>query len=64
MSVRDNDGSLIQLFYGEDGVDTTKTKYLEKFNFLASNSKHFTNQYRIGAMKNHFNTIDGSTLEL
>jgi len=31
LTVRDCDGSMIQVFYGEDGIDTTKTKYLERY---------------------------------
>lgn len=34
MTVRDNDGSIIQFLYGEDGIDVMNTKFLEKFNFL------------------------------
>uniref|UniRef100_A0A0G4HVH7 DNA-directed RNA polymerase subunit n=1 Tax=Chromera velia CCMP2878 TaxID=1169474 RepID=A0A0G4HVH7_9ALVE len=30
-SVRDSDGSIVQFAYGEDGIDTTRTSYLEKF---------------------------------
>lgn len=47
LSVRDNDGSMIQVFYGEDGIDTTKTKYLEKYGFLEQNAKGFNEKYRI-----------------
>ncbi|KAF1963753.1 DNA-directed RNA polymeras-like protein I subunit [Byssothecium circinans] len=36
-SVRDSDGSLIQFLYGEDGLDTTKQKYLNDFKFQAEN---------------------------
>jgi DNA-directed RNA polymerase beta' subunit len=32
--VRDSDGSMVQVYYGEDGIDTTKTKYLERYAFL------------------------------
>jgi len=36
-SVRDSDGSMIQFLYGEDGLDTTKQKYLNDFKFQAEN---------------------------
>ncbi|KAF1973318.1 DNA-directed RNA polymeras-like protein I subunit [Bimuria novae-zelandiae CBS 107.79] len=36
-SVRDSDGSLVQVLYGEDGLDTTKHKYLNDFKFQAEN---------------------------
>ncbi|RAR03083.1 dna-directed rna polymerase i subunit rpa1 [Stemphylium lycopersici] len=36
-SVRDSDGSMIQFLYGEDGLDTTKQKYLNDFKFQAQN---------------------------
>ena len=37
MTVRDNDGSIVQFLYGEDAVDVLNTKYLDKFEFLESN---------------------------
>ena len=37
MSVRDNDGSVVQFMYGEDGIDVLNTKYLHKYNFLEQN---------------------------
>jgi DNA-directed RNA polymerase beta' subunit len=36
-SVRDSDGTMIQFLYGEDGLDTTKQKYLNDFKFQAQN---------------------------
>ncbi|KAF2259470.1 beta and beta-prime subunits of DNA dependent RNA-polymerase [Lojkania enalia] len=36
-SVRDSDGSMVQFLYGEDGLDTTKQKYLNDFKFQADN---------------------------
>ncbi|KAF2640084.1 DNA-directed RNA polymeras-like protein I subunit [Massarina eburnea CBS 473.64] len=36
-SVRDSDGTLVQFLYGEDGLDTTKQKYLNDFKFQAEN---------------------------
>ena len=37
--VRDSDGSIIQFYYGEDGMDITKTRFLseKQFPFLADN---------------------------
>ncbi|KAL3868878.1 hypothetical protein ACJMK2_041634 [Sinanodonta woodiana] len=39
MTVRDSDGSIIQFYYGEDGLDVCKTGYLnpEQFPFLLQN---------------------------
>ena len=37
MTVRDNDGSIVQFMYGDDGVDVINNKYLDKFDFLESN---------------------------
>ena len=31
MTVRDNDGSIVQFVYGDDGIDVINTKYLDKF---------------------------------
>ena len=36
-SVRDSDGSMVQFLYGEDGLDTTKVRYLNDFQFQAEN---------------------------
>ena len=45
MTVRDNDGSIIQFQYGEDGIDVMNTKYLEKFNFLEQNFRSLITSY-------------------
>lgn len=37
MTVRDNDGSIVQFLYGEDGIDVINTKYIDKFDFLENN---------------------------
>lgn len=37
MTVRDNDGSIVQFVYGDDGIDVINTKYLDKFEFLEQN---------------------------
>lgn len=37
MTVRDNDGSIVQFLYGDDGVDVMETKFLDKFKFLERN---------------------------
>jgi len=37
MTVRDNDGSIVQFMYGDDGVDVMETGYLSKFKFLERN---------------------------
>ncbi|RWA06234.1 hypothetical protein EKO27_g8870 [Xylaria grammica] len=36
-SVRDSDGSMVQFLYGEDGLDITKQKYLNDFEFVLRN---------------------------
>lgn len=37
LTVRDNDGSIVQFTYGEDGVDVMHNKFLDKFKFLERN---------------------------
>ena len=39
LSVRDSDGSLVQFYYGEDGLDICKTPFLseKQYPFMASN---------------------------
>jgi DNA-directed RNA polymerase I subunit RPA1 len=39
MTVRDNDGSIVQFTYGDDGIDVMNTKFLDKFKFLERNHK-------------------------
>lgn len=39
MTVRDNDGSIVQFMYGDDGIDVMENKYLDKFKFLERNHK-------------------------
>ncbi|CAL5053727.1 unnamed protein product [Urochloa decumbens] len=38
-TVRDVDGSIVQFYYGEDGVDVLKTSFLYKFKELADNKE-------------------------
>ncbi|CAO1632715.1 unnamed protein product [Jaminaea pallidilutea] len=44
-TVRNADGSILQFSYGEDGLDTTRSKYLDQFNFTAANFTTFVNRY-------------------
>ena len=47
LQVRDSDGSIIQFYYGEDGMDITKTRFLseKQFPFLADNHQVFITMY-------------------
>eukprot|EP01114_Cavostelium_apophysatum_P013753 TRINITY_DN3402_c0_g1_i2.p1 TRINITY_DN3402_c0_g1~~TRINITY_DN3402_c0_g1_i2.p1 ORF type:complete len:1567 (-),score=495.35 TRINITY_DN3402_c0_g1_i2:56-4756(-) len=45
-TVRDSDGSVLQFYYGEDGIDLLKTSYLQKFDFHNSNSNHLLDKYK------------------
>ncbi|OVA11689.1 RNA polymerase Rpb1 [Macleaya cordata] len=38
-TVRDADGSVVQFYYGEDGVDVHKTSFVSEFNTLAANQR-------------------------
>ena len=44
-SVRDCDGSLMQLKYGEDGIDNTQTAYLDKMDFYVKNAARMEELY-------------------
>lgn len=44
MTVRENDGSIVQFMYGEDGVDVLNNKYLDKFEFLEQNFNSLISQ--------------------
>lgn len=47
-SVRDSDGTMVQFLYGEDGLDTTKHKYLNDFKFQAENFWSLTESLQLG----------------
>ncbi|KAK0557362.1 hypothetical protein OC846_000581 [Tilletia horrida] len=44
-TVRNSDGTVLQFYYGEDGLDVTKSKYLEQFDFTAQNYRNFKRRY-------------------
>jgi DNA-directed RNA polymerase I subunit RPA1 len=37
-TVRDTDGAIVQFLYGEDSIDSTKSKYLEQYKFICENA--------------------------
>jgi DNA-directed RNA polymerase I subunit RPA1 len=45
-TVRDSDGSIVQFLYGEDAVDPCKSKFLQAFKFLASNSEALFDKFQ------------------
>jgi DNA-directed RNA polymerase I subunit RPA1 len=45
--VRDSDASVIQFNYGEDSIDITKSKHLERFSFLSKNTPALVQKYGI-----------------
>ncbi|PVU85038.1 hypothetical protein BB559_002114 [Furculomyces boomerangus] len=45
-TVRAPDGSIVQFIYGEDALDVTKQKYLDKFKFAASNYKALRDRFK------------------
>ncbi|KAK7561108.1 DNA-directed RNA polymerase-like protein I subunit [Phyllosticta citricarpa] len=47
-SVRDSDGSVVQFLYGEDGIDTTKEKYMMDFKFTAENFQSVIHSLNLG----------------
>ena len=47
-SVRDADGSMVQFLYGEDGLDITRQKYLNDFDFVLQNQASQVHQLGIG----------------
>lgn len=44
-TVRRSDNMLVQLLYGGDGVDTTKTSYLQEFDFMYRNQKLYMDRF-------------------
>jgi len=55
-TVRDFDGNIIQFLYGEDSVDVTKTKYVEKFKFLNDNINSYFKKYKVDEVVNVLDT--------
>jgi DNA-directed RNA polymerase I subunit RPA1 len=45
-TVRDSDSSVLQFMYGEDGVDVTKSRHLEKFDFSCRNHESLIQKFR------------------
>ncbi|CAI9105275.1 OLC1v1004165C3 [Oldenlandia corymbosa var. corymbosa] len=45
-TVRDADGSIVQFFYGEDGVDVHKTSFLKNLKALALNEETLRDKYK------------------
>ncbi|PWY99763.1 beta and beta-prime subunits of DNA dependent RNA-polymerase [Testicularia cyperi] len=44
-TVRNSDGSVLQFAYGEDALDTTKSKYMGQFDFTAANFENYNKRY-------------------
>ncbi len=45
-TVRDSDGSIVQFYYGDDGLDPTKVGYLKKLDFFVDNFGSFTKKFK------------------
>ena len=45
MTVRDNDGSIVQFLYGDDGIDVVSSKFLDRFSFLEQNFTSLITNY-------------------
>lgn len=59
MTVRDNDGSVVQFLYGEDSIDPTEMLYLNKFDFLEQNYAALLKKYYSDDM---MTSIDSTTV--
>ena len=44
-TVRNSDGFVLQFQYGEDALDVTKSKYLDRFDFVAQNFESYRRRY-------------------
>ena len=44
-TVRNSDGFVLQFHYGEDALDVTKSKYLDRFDFTAQNFESYRRRY-------------------
>ncbi|CCF60409.1 hypothetical protein KAFR_0K00540 [Kazachstania africana CBS 2517] len=52
-SIRDADGTLIQMLYGGDAIDVTKESHLTKFNFCLENYDALLKKYNPSALIEH-----------
>ena len=59
LTVRDSDGSVIQFRYGEDSLDVTKSRYINRsqLDFLRDNEK-VIQDYRDGQVIVHLGWVD------
>ena len=55
-TVRDNDGNVIQFYYGEDSIDTINTKFLTNFKFIAENFETYVNKFQPERLENVIDT--------
>lgn len=55
-SVRDCDGSMIQLLYGGDAIDTTKQSHMNQFKFCLDNYDALLSKYNPGDLADHLDT--------
>lgn len=55
-SVRDGDGSMIQVLYGGDAIDTTKQSHMNQFKFCLDNYDALLNKYNPGDLAEHLDT--------
>ncbi|XP_031567352.1 DNA-directed RNA polymerase I subunit RPA1-like [Actinia tenebrosa] len=62
LTVRDSDGSVVQFYYGEDGLDILKTKFLSEneYPFMVSNYKSFIQRMNPSSLLPH---VDSKTAE-
>ena len=45
-TVRDNDGNIVQFYYGEDSIDTMNNRFLMNFKFIADNFDSYMLKYK------------------
>ncbi|WPK26041.1 hypothetical protein PUMCH_003386 [Australozyma saopauloensis] len=55
-SVRDCDGSMVQLLYGGDAIDTTKQSHMNQFKFCLDNYDALLSKYNPGDLAQHLDT--------
>lgn len=56
MTVRDNDGSIVQFLYGDDGIDVVSSKFLDRFSFLEQNFTSLITNYNSADIMSRINT--------
>ena len=55
-TVRDNDGNIVQFYYGEDSIDTINNRFLTNFKFIGDNFDSYMLKYKPERIEDRIDT--------